>query len=285
MNILNTWQFNLIGYLVCVVGFYQFFKLAVRNAKRDGAAAALLQLIGAGFGLLMTPLLPIVWPSESKYWFLLIGACVFYALNDRLQTTVRKHLQVSVVTILNQLSTVFLFTIGILFFREPFSINKFIGVLVILTANILLRYSKGKFEVNYYVGLAVLAIISFAVAITIDIDISKVFNLPIYIMLTLAIPALMIMAAEKIRPQDLINEFKSQDQKYYLLTGAFWALTIFFSLRSFQLGKVTTIVPLQASNVLLNVLVAYFFLGEKKDEIKKIVAAVLVIIGITLTIL
>lgn len=284
MNLLNTWQFSLFGYLVCVVGFYQFFKLAVRNAKSDGAAAALLQIIGAGFGLLMTPLLPIIWPSESKYWLLLIVACVFYALNDRLQTTARKHLQVSVVTILNQLSTVFLFTIGILFFREPFSLNKFLGVLVILAANVLLRYSKGKLEFNKYIGLAVLAIMSFAIAMTIDIDISRVFNLPIYIMLTLAIPALMIMIVEKIKPQELLTEFRGQDQKYYILTGAFWALTIFFSLRSFQLGKVTTIVPLQASNVLLNVLVAYFLLGEKKDEIKKILAAILVMIGITLTI-
>ncbi len=283
MNLMQTWQFNLFGYLVCVVGFYQFFKLAVRNAKNDGAAAALLQLIGAGFGLLMTPLLPIKWPSDSKYWLLLIGACIFYALNDRLQTTVRKHLQVSVVTILNQLSTVLLFTMGILFFKEPFSLNKFIGVLIILAANVLLRYSKGKFEVNKYIGLAVLAILSFVIAITIDIDISKVFNLPIYIMLTLAIPATMIMLVEKIKPTELIAEFTSQDKKYYLLTGAFWALTIFFSLRSFQLGKVTTIVPLQASNVLLNVLVAYFFLGEKKDEVKKILAAILVIVGITLT--
>lgn len=282
---LNTWQFNLFGYLICVVGFYQFFKLAVRNAKNDGAAAALLQLIGAGFGLLMIPLLPIRWPSDSKYWILLIVACVFYALNDRLQTTARKHLQVSVTTVLNQLSTVFLFTIGILFFKEPFSLNKLVGVLVILAANILLRYSKGKFEINRYVGLAVLAMVSFAVAMTIDIDISKVFNLPIYIALTLAIPAVMIIAVERIHPRELVAEYRGQDSRYYLLTGAFWALTIFFSLRSFQLGQVTTIVPLQASNVLLNVLVAYFLLDEKRDVIKKVMAAFLVIIGITLTVL
>ena len=285
MEMLNTWQFNLVGYLICVVGFYQFYRLAVRNAKVDGAATILLQFLGGISALVLTPFFAIKFPTEAKYWWFILGACVFYALYDRLQTTVRKHLQVSVVTIIGQLSTVFLLIYGILFFREPFHVNKFLGVLLILIANILIRYSKGKFDFNKYVVIAIVSTLAFVTAISIDIGISAQFNLPIYIMLTLIVPASFIMIGEKIKFREVFEEFKTKDKKYYILTGIAWALTIFFSLRTFQLGSVTTIVPLQASSVLLNVLVAHFVMGEKKDGVKKIISAILVILGIYLTIL
>jgi len=285
MEIFNTWQFNLAGYLVSVVVFYQFYKLAVRNAVKDGAATITLQLLAGIASLILVPFFAIQFPTDPKYWWLLLGACVFYALNDRLQTTARKNLQVSVFTIVNQLSTVFLFVFGFTLFKEPFNLNKFIGVLLILGANILLRYSKGKLEFNKYIIYGVFATLSFAIAMSIDIDISTVFNLPIYIMLTLVVPAVFLFFAEKIKMSEIKTEFNGKDRKYYIITSIAWTLAIFFSLRSFQLGEVTTVVPLQASSVLINVLIAYFVLGEKKDEIKKIVSALLVIAGIYLTIL
>ena len=94
----------------------------------------------------------------------------------------------------------------------------------------------------------------------------------------------MIFFGERIKLSEVIREYEGQDKRYYLITGIAWGLTIFFSLRSFQLGKVTTIVPLQATSVLLNVLIAYFVLGEKRDELKKVVAATLVIVGVILTV-
>lgn len=285
MVILNTWQFNLLGYLVSVVAFYQFYKLAIKNVIRDGAATITLQLLAGISVLFLAPFFTMKFPSDPKYYLLLAGACVFYALNDRLQTTARKYLQVSVFTIINQLSTVFLFVYGLTFFREPFVFGKFAGVLLILVANILLRYTKGKIEINKYVVIAVVATLAFATAMSIDIDISKVFNLPFYIMLTLVIPAIFIFVADKIKIVEIVKEINGNNRKYYLLTGLFWALAIFFSLRSFQLGDITTIVPLQASSVILNVLVAYFALGERKDGLKKIMASILVVVGVYLTVI
>jgi drug/metabolite transporter (DMT)-like permease len=285
MEILNTWQFNLLGFLICVVAYFQFYKLAVRNTKKDGAATLLLQLIAGIFVLFLTPFLEIKFPTEIKWYLLLIVACIFYMLNDRLQTTARKNLPVSTFSILNQLTTVILITYGFVIFKEPLVLTKIIGALVVLFANALLIYKKGKFEFNKYVVISILALFSFATAMSIDIGIAQQFNLPIYIMLTLIIPAFMLFFGERIKISEIVREYNSKERKYYFLTGIFWALTIFFSLRAFQFGKVTTIVPLQATNVLLNVAIAYFFLGEKKDGLKKIIAAILIIIGIYLTVM
>jgi len=284
MLFLSTWQFNLIAYLISIVVFFQFYKLAVRDAKRDGAATVLLQGIAGIFILLLAPFLPFNFPTDIKTYLMLIGASVFYAINDRLQTTSRKHLEVSVFSIVNQLSNVFLIVIGLVVFKERFLLLKIIGGGLILFGNVFLFYKKGKLNLNKYVGLAVLSTLVFSVAISIDIGISRQFNLPFYIMLTLILPSFMIFFAEKIKFSEILREYQGKDRKYYLLTGVAWALAIFFSLRSFQFGKVTTIVPLQATSVLLNVVVSYFLFKERKDRLKKIILATVIVLGIYLTV-
>lgn len=285
MHILSTWQGNLIGYFISVVLFYQFYKHAVRHAKEDGAATILLQTIAGISILLLSPFLPFTLPTDWKTYALLVAACVFYALNDRLQTTARKHLEVSVFSIIGQLSTVCLIVFGLTLFHEAFLWSKILGAGFIVMGNMLLLYKRGKFDLNTYVVLSIVATISFATALSIDIGISKQFNLPVYIMITLIMPALFVALAEKISPKAVICEFRGASKSYYLITGIAWGLTIFFSLRAFQLGTVTTVVPLQATSVLLNVLVAYVVLKETDRPLKKIIAALLVITGVYLTVM
>lgn len=216
IEIINTWQFYVLGYLLFIVVFFQCYKLAVKDAKRDGAATILLQLI-AGISILVAfPFFEFKIPTDPKVYALLFGALVFYALNDRLQTTVRKHLPVSTFSILNQLTTVFLIFIGLTIFNEPFVLTKVIGAFVILLANVLLIYKRGMFKVNSYIGLSVLASLFFSIAISIDIGISKQFNLPFYIMLTLVIPAVMILLVEKYPPKQY---WKSIDLPAKSITG------------------------------------------------------------------
>jgi drug/metabolite transporter (DMT)-like permease len=284
VNIINNWQFNLVIYLISVVTFFQFYKLAVKHAKHDGAATILLQIIASISALFLLPLLPFEFPTDFKVYLLLLAGCVFYSLNDRLQTTARKNLEVSVISIVNQLSTVFLIIIGLTAFKEQFLLSKMFGAVLILLGNVLLFYKKGKIELNKYVWLAVLTTLVFAIAISIDIGISQQFNLPFYIMLTLLLPSLMIFFAEKIKLSEIVQEYETGNKKHYLITGISWTLAIFFSLRSFQFGRVTTIVPLQATSVLLNVIIAYFFLGERKDKFKKLISALLIVLGVYLTV-
>ena len=202
-----------------------------------------------------------------------------------MQTTVRKNLPVSTFSIINQFTTVFLLIIGLTAFKEQLLLTKLIGIGFILAANFLLVYKKEGIKIDKNTWLGILATLTLAIAISVDIGISKQFNLPFYIMLTLFIPAIMLFSTEKIKINEIKTEFQSETKKYYLLTGLAWGLAIFFSLRSFQYGVVTTIVPLQATAVLFNVLIAYVFQNEKSDKLKKIIAACLVIVGVYMTVL
>lgn len=283
--IINSWQFNFFAYLFLVVIFMQTYKLAVRKVKKDGAATILLQLI-AGFSILLfSPLFSFNFPPNLKTYFLLTLSCVFYALYDRSQTTIRKHLPVSVYSILGQMSKVFLIFLGFLIFKEPFILNKIFGGLLILGANVYLFYKKGKICFNKYVWLSFISTLMFALAISIDIGISRQFNLPFYIAFTLIIPSLMIALVERIKFQELKEEFlTSQNKKYFLITGLSWGLLILFMLRAYRFGKVTIITPLAATSTLINVLIAFIFLKERENKLKKVLAAMLVILGVFLTV-
>jgi transporter family protein len=280
---MNSWQFNLIAYLVSNVIFFQCYKIAVKEAKHDGAATILLQFI-AGFSILvLAPFFGFTLPQNPLIYGLLLLACIFYAISDRLQTTVRKHLEVSVFSILNQFLTVFLMIYGFTLFQEPFTITKVMGAILILLGNMFLLHKDGKFTLNKYTILSIAASFALATGISIDIGISENFNLPFYIMITLVIPALFIAGIERIKPSNVIKEFDLVNGKHYIAAGCAWSLSILFALRSFQLGEVSTVVPLQATAVLLNVIIASVLLKEHADIRKKVIAALLVISGVYIT--
>ncbi len=284
---MNTWQLNLLLFLIFNVVFFQFYKLSLQTVQKDGAATIVFQIIAGLSQLALIPLFIWKLPSAMSVFMLLGAACVFYTINDRLQTTVRKNLEVSAFSILSQLGTVFLIVYSFTIFREPVVMSKILGAILIIAANVWLFYKPGagKFVINKYYILGSVALLAYATAISIDIGISDKFNLPFYIGMTLLLPAAMLMASERIRLRDVSVEWSRGSPRYFIITGVAWGLSILFGLRAYQFGEVSVIVPLQAVAVILNVLAAYIFLKERKDAAKKIGAALVVIAGIYLTVI
>lgn len=104
---INTWWFNIIAYLILYIIFTQFYKIATKNSKNDGALTILLQLLGGLFVLIFMPFFKVTFPKQINAYLFLGLACIFYAIADRVNTTARRGLEVSVYSILGQLSTVF----------------------------------------------------------------------------------------------------------------------------------------------------------------------------------
>ena len=57
---------------------------------------------------------------------------------------------------------------------------------------------------------------------------------------------------------------------------------IVVQLKAYQLGNVTSVAPLCALTVIGNVIVGYLFLKERKNLLKKLIAALLIIISVFL---
>ncbi len=282
MNILNNWLLYVLLYLVLATAFTQFYKIATKTLKRTGALTVLLQMMAGLTALILCPFFEFKFPTEASFYIMLGIAIIFYAISDRINTTVRSGIEASTFSMLKQLSTTFMIFAGLIFFKEEFILTKFIGAMLIIFSNVLIFYKKGKFEFNKYILLGVLSNITYTVALFLDVNISDNFNLPFYVALTLIIPALLIMIFERIKPSEIKNELVDGNKKAIFITALSWGVMIVAQLRAYQLGNVTVIAPLCALTVILNVIVGYLFLNEKDNLLRKIISAVLIIISIIL---
>lgn len=277
-----NWIVFVILYLILVVIYNQFYKISTKKLTKPGALTVLLQIIGALAVLLVSPLFEIKFPTDIKVYVFLGLALIFYSISDRLNTTVRTGLEASTFSMIKQLSTVFMIFAGLIFLKEPFVINKFIGAILIIASNILIFYKKGEGKSNKYIILGIIANICYTIALFLDVNISNNFNLPFYITISLGIPAILIAIIEKIKITDIKNEFINGNRKAICVTGITWSLSILVQLRAYQLGEVSVVAALCALSVILNVIFGYFFQNEKENLTKKIIAALLIILGIIL---
>ena len=280
MAILNSWIFYVGVYLMFATTFTQFYKIATKTLKRAGALTVLLQMLAGLTALILCPFFKFQFPTDLRIYLMLGISIVFYAMSDRMNTTVRSGIEASTYSMLNQLSTTFMILAGLLFFKEEFVLTKFIGAMLIIFSNVILFYKKGKFEFNSYIFLGILANIFYTVALFLDVNISDHFNLSFYVALTLLTPSLFITILERIPPKEIKKEWTSGNKKAILITALSWAIMILSQLRAYQLGNVTVIAPLCALTVMLNVVVGYLFLQERENLVKKIIVAILIIISI-----
>ena len=269
-------------YIVLSILFTQSYKVVTKTSKSDGATTVLLQFIAGISILLFSPFFYFTFPTDWKIYLLLIIACVFYAVADRINTTVRGGIEASTFSIINQLSTVFMILAGLLFFKEPIILKKIIGGILIIFSNVFIFYKKAKQKLNKYIFLGILSNIAYSVALFLDVNISNNFNLSLYVTFTLLVSSIFIIIAEKIKLSDIKIELKNCNKKIVFLTGVCWSTMILTQLRAYQLGDVTSVAPLCALSVIGNVFVGYIFLGEKNNLIKKIIAAILIIISVFL---
>jgi len=282
MNLLNNWLLYVILYLFFATVFTQSYKVATKSLKKAGALTVILQTTAGLTALLLCPFFEFKFPTDIKIYIFLGISIIFYAITDRINTTVRSGIEASTFSVLKQLSTTFMIIAGLVFLKEEFVITKFIGAMLIIFSNVLIFYNKGEMKFNKYVLLGIIANISFTIALFLDVNISENFNLPIYVAMTIIIPAVLISIFERISPKDIKEEFVNGNKKAMLLTGTTWGISIVTNLRAYQLGNVTIIAPLCALTVMLNVIVGYLFLRERDHLVRKIISAILIIISIIL---
>lgn len=280
MEILNSWKFWVMLYLVSAVVFAQAFKKANRNMKSAGALTILLEVFTAFFALFFIPFFDFTWPTDTSVYLTLLAVVSIYAITDRLNIEARYGLYPSVFSMLKQLSTVFLIILGFIFLKEQIVLKKIIGSVIIIFANVLLVFNKGKIKFNKYFIMSFVSNFLFAIAMLINVNISNYFNLAFYTILTVFTPSILIFIFGKHSLKELKCEFNYYDKKYFLLASFCWCLMLIASVRSYQLGNVTLIAPLLTLTSILNTMYEYFVCKNKSKFIQKVIASILIIIGV-----
>ena len=282
MNMINTWQFWVIIYLFAAVMFAQNFKKANRKMKNAGSLTVLLELFTGLFSLLMIPIFDIKFALTKEILLVLLIVICIYAITDRLNIEVRYGLETSTFSMLKRLSTVFMIIFGFVFLKEEVVFNIVLGALIIIIANVILAYNKGKFQVNKYFVMAIVANFFFAVAMLLNVGISDHFNLAFYTWMTVTGPAIIISVLGKHSIKDLKKEFKLYDKPRFFVSAFAWALMLNASIRAYQLGSVIVVASLFCLTPILNSLAELIFHGNKDRFVQKVIISILLIIGVVL---
>lgn len=279
---LEKWQFWTALYLSSAVLFSQCFKKANRKMKNATYLTLLLEGFTALFSLAFIPFFTIRFSIEPITYLILGIVCIIYAITDRLNIEARYGLEPSSFSMLKQLSTVFIIIFGIVFMKHELVIHRLIGAGIIIIANLLLAFNKGKFRFNKYFIMCVISNLLFAVAMLINMNISSEFNVAVYTFFTVGIPFCVISLFNKVKFKELKKEFNRYDKKLFVFSALMWCLMLISSVKSYELGNVVIVASFLALTSILNSIVELIFNRDKKTFLKKIVIGILIVIGVIL---
>lgn len=272
-----------IIYLIFSLLFAQCFKETNRNMKNASALTILLEIFTALFALLLSPLFTFEFSLNPKILLTLGTVTIIYAATDRLNIEARYGLAPSTFSMLKQLSTVFLVIFGFVFLKEKIVLTKIIGITLILLANIFLSTNnKGKLELNKYFIMCLISNFLFAIAMFINVNISDNFNIGLYTVITVLIPALIIKIVSKLSIKDLKQEFKLYDKKKFMIVSFSWAMMLISSVKAYEYGNISIVAPLLTLSMITNSIYEYFIDKDKKSLKRKLIISLLIVLGIIL---
>lgn len=256
----------------------------MKDDKSDAIASSIVfQFLGAIFIGIFAFSRGFVIPPFSEYYlnFFLVG--FLWALATYCQFKAYHYLEASVAIIISTLEAIVIILAATFFLKEVFTIQMVIGACLVLAGVIAISKTKKKMAFNrgifYSLGFCLFAGLG-AVNDTFMVKrvdsmsyLSIGFLLPVFFLLLFS-PKSMYKIKEVLQ----FTNFK----KIFLLTFfyAFGAIAFVYAiLHGAQVSQLGTIAN---ASVILTVLLATLFLGERDHVMRKIVCSVLVTIGVIL---
>ncbi len=272
-----------ICYLVFALIFSQGFKKVNRTMKNASALTVLLELFTGLFAIVMSIFFKYTFPSDIKVYITLFVVTIIYAVTDRLNIEARYGLSPSNFSMLKQLSTVFLVIFGLVFLREQLAFKKILGAIIIVVSNVMLAVNKdGKFEFNKYFIFCLISNFLFAVAMFINVNISSMFNIGIYTLITVFIPSIIIKLFSRLSFKDLEEEFNLYNKPLFILVSFAWCMMLISSVKAYEYGSISVVAPLLTLTALTNTIYEFIVDKDKKRFYYKLVISILILIGVIL---
>ena len=282
MIILNDYKVYIALYVFLNIIYNQTYKINTKSMKNSAALTILLEVIAAMSCSIFMPFFKFKFPSNAYTYIFLGLAIFFYTLNNRLSTISRSGVEASTYIIIKQLPTVVMIIIGIIILKEPIVLNKLIGAFLIVFSNVLVFYKKGKLKIDKYVLIGILSNIFLAIGMIIDVNYSMEFNLSFYVLLIMIVPAIITLLFEKVKIKDIVYEYKLVNKKSLFITSVCWGVMMIVKIKAYNLGSVIVVAPLSSLSVILSIILGYLFFNEKDNLLKKILASLLILLGVIL---
>lgn len=208
----------------------------------------------------------------------------FYAFGNILFYQGMKLSEVSKVGIVMTTVPLCTFLGGVILLEESFSLAKTLGLLAIITALLLLSWQKGVLRLERGLGYVLLSSFLFAGAFLIAKQVIDNFSSPfLYQIFGFGLPGILVGVLQPKSIPKIRALFSRRVQFLTFLSALSLITTSFSTLTAYRLGgEISRVIPIVRASAIVVVIFSYLFLRERKDLLKKFIAALLVISGVAL---
>jgi len=223
-------------------------------------------------------------PSEIFAWALVVIASALWAIESFVAFEAFTHIPISIRAPMDQIKLVFILILSVLLLSESLLIEKIIGTILIFIGVFMLTYEKQRWFAGFAnKGVKFIFISAFVYSLVAIVDKAALnyFTAGTYGFMVFLFPAMILTPFLRKKKSEVKQLFK---QSWLVMIGAV-VLSIFafyFRLKAFSLAESSMVFPITRLGILISVLSGIIFLKERKYVGRKIVAAIIAIIGASL---
>lgn len=218
-------------------------------------------------------------PKEPIAWIFMFSAVVFYGLFERGRFFAAKMLDASVFTIISNITLPITFIGTIFLYSESVSINKIVGIALILLALIVVSIQKNiKNEISLKgILLATGMFIFLGLAWVLDKKGALYFGASGYNIIVWTLPVVFVYLPY-VKRSKIVYEFKLGSWKIFIM-ALINVVGYFLQLKALQIGQASKVIPIVQLASLFTVIAGIYILKEKDYAKQKIFAGVVAILG------
>jgi len=277
---------NWLGYSIVALITFSGYDLLSRflgvQSKNPRAYGVVFNFFSALAAFLLLAVEPLKIPTLSVSLLIItLFGMAAWSLFGRFEYYAHKHVEASTLTIIIRLATVINFILSITFLGESLTIIKIIGLMLTLIASVLVVGIPTVSDIKKSKGLsyAFLITLLLGIAWTFDKVLAPVYGVVLISFMNFFIPSVANYASPPLSWSSIKTEFHIGSWKM-IISAVINVIGYGAMMKALTLGDASSVIPIATSTSPLVVLGGVVLLNENKDKVKKIVAALLVVLAI-----
>lgn len=214
--------------------------------------------------------------------FTIIG-CILWGLNGRFEYFAKKHTEASIFAITMKIAPLINFFLSIYFLKETATLTKYLGISLIVVANLLL-YVGNHGKIISKQGLLYTLFLATNLAFAWLFDAINICNwgITVFSIISFATGGILSSVFPLIKISEIRREIQLTPLWQIALLGLFNLIGYAFMLKALTLGPASSVIPIVSSTTPFVVLAGIIFLGEKGNTWRKITSALLTLVAVYL---
>jgi uncharacterized membrane protein len=221
-------------------------------------------------------------PTTPTPWILLGLGGLFYGLFERYRFSASKHLEASILVVINNWSFVVGFIGVILLYREPITINHLLGAGLILLSIMLVSMPKSKKVAITTIGLLFGFLTSTMIGLAQIFDKAGAENFsPALYSIIVWLAPIPFVIFPRLKLSQIKQEIRQSGKSIFIMS-LINVIGYYLALKALEVGTAVQVVPMIQTYSIITVIFAAIFLKEREHLLLKFFAAILALIGIQL---